>query len=240
MDLLPTAVQQRLDELPRYITRREVASAAGVTVETVRKWIKNREISGSVFPPSVGKAGTADTYDKAQVTKWLVPYFGEPSRGGPRRRDSLGSLSRRDRRRLTDRELAELRGVTPEGITTYERRYGRASDPFPGRDEKGRRSVAEVAAWFDRHKVTGVRGPSAGTVRNATELAAAFERLPKHCTRRDIAGATGASERTVANWAARPDFPAPVRLGTARSPHEYATEAVAAWCRQYLFPREKA
>jgi hypothetical protein len=238
MDSLPDAVRQRLAELPSHITRREVAYVAGVSVEAVRKWIKDPQQS---FPKRAGKAGTADTYDSDEVAAWLAPYLrAEGSRGGPRRAETLVGLSLHDRRRLTDKELAELRGVTPEGITSYERRYAESNDPFPGRDSDGRRAVSEVAAWFDRHEVVSHRGPFAGTVQSPKQLAAAFKRLPELCTRRDIREATGADERSVASWAARPDFPAPIRPGAGRAPHEYLTKDIAAWCRAHLFPAQRS
>lgn len=249
-----SGLHQRLAQLPEEITLPEVAWLAGRSEEAVRKW--RRSALRPAFPTAVGKRGAALTYPRDQVGQWLADYLAQGgNRGGPRRREDLNPLSTTDHRRLTDREMAELRGVTPDGITDYERRYGDAADPFPARDSAGRRSVAEVAAWFERHTPSKRRGPLAGRARTAgaedsasdlrAQLTDAFAQLPARCTRADIAAATGAALVTVTTWAARPDFPAPVERGVfvpgqGKKPDEYTTTDVAQWCLEHLHAQPTA
>ncbi|MEZ0096275.1 hypothetical protein [Streptacidiphilus sp. EB129] len=260
----PDDFQQRLAALPARITRKQIAQLANVSPETVVKWVADTQRRPK-FPAPLAGSGRekeAKEYSRARVGTWLHDYFAkESARKGPRRRTGLGRLgevSPSDSRRMTDRELAQLRGVTTEGITDYQRRYGkRAHDPFPPRDETGTRSVADVAAWFARH-TPGPRGPRPADVisipgttpqmsdtQRATVLRTAFAVLPDRCTTADIVTVTGAAKLTVAGWARRKTFPAPLVPGTfqpgaGQIAAQYPSRDVAAWCLDYLFGEAKA
>lgn len=240
-------LSSKLASLPRLITRKDIAWLVGVAPETVRGWSRTGIVK---LPKHVDRDGNTLLYLTAEVAPELPAYLAAVRhRSGPRpagRHPDVDGIDVVPGQRVTDDEIAELRGVTPGAIRWYERRYT-AKDPFPARDRDGRRALAEVAQWFQRHShpsphphlATAAVDPALPPQQRRAHLLERFSALPELCTKPEIMAATGAGKRTVDRWVRKADFPASTGTGrpavpTGRPQNEYPTAEVCTWCIAYL------
>lgn len=152
--------RERLAGLPEAASARQLSDALGVSLSTVRNWMKEPG-----WPEHTEKLGKEKRYPTTSVADFLdqgteaAHEHDDAESAAP----ATTGLHGESDAMLTLPQIAARTGRKPGSVSAYPSLYGPGStDPFPPGDELGRRRERDVAAWFSRRNTrTGRRLPPA-------------------------------------------------------------------------------
>lgn len=196
--------RERLAGLSDAASARQIADALGVSLSTVRNWMKDPG-----WPGHTEKVGKEKRYPTASVADFLdqgtaAAHRAEDAQTADPATAPAGLNGASDAM-LTLPQIAARTGRNPKSVSAYPSLYGPDSaDPFPPADDLGRRRERDVAAWFSRRNArTGRRLPP--TTRPAAVTAPAASDLI------DVPGITALIRRdpqAVNSFVRRPEIAA--------------------------------
>ncbi|MEV6956570.1 hypothetical protein [Streptomyces sp. NPDC051183] len=137
--------------LPERVTLKDIATATGRELDSVRNWVYDKTAG---FPPDIPPPGTRGTQlrDRDQVLAWYEsqPFAADSTTGGPRNVAESARRARPRKAKMDTKDLARTLGITVRGVNYYASAYSadKSETPFPEPDEKGQRDWPAVRTWI--------------------------------------------------------------------------------------------